>query len=201
MAIGNRLTLILMGQVLARPQMLCAAVTTEREAHEHLDQHRPGLLICSDPLEEGEVASLCRQACERQPQLRVLLILPSSQRASQLSSLHPLVDALLLEEDLGGDDYPLMKAFIALAQQRRYRSPSLRMVDEAAGPEPTAQLTPRERHILDLLSEGLGDREIAAALGLSYETVRTYVKSVRRKLGVSSRVMAARWRWGQGSGR
>jgi DNA-binding CsgD family transcriptional regulator len=39
---------------------------------------------------------------------------------------------------------------------------------------------------------GLKDRQIADSLGLSYETVRNYVKTVRGKLGGGSRVEAVR---------
>jgi DNA-binding NarL/FixJ family response regulator len=64
----------------------------------------------------------------------------------------------------------------------------------AQGPE-GARLTPREEEVLALLVRGLKDREIAETLGLSYETTRSYVKTVRGKLGVGSRVEAARRHW------
>ncbi len=50
-----------------------------------------------------------------------------------------------------------------------------------------ALLTPREAEILTAMSHGLGNAEIAHSLGISIETVRTYVVRVMRKLGVSSR--------------
>ena len=48
-------------------------------------------------------------------------------------------------------------------------------------------LTRREWEVLDLLCEQRSTREIAEALVLSPETVRTYVKTILRKLGVRSR--------------
>lgn len=49
-AMGNRLTLLSIGQVLAKPESLVAAVTTEDEAVENIKRHRPSLLICKAPL-------------------------------------------------------------------------------------------------------------------------------------------------------
>ena len=57
------------------------------------------------------------------------------------------------------------------------------------------RLTPREEEVLALMVRGLKDRQIAEAMGLSYETVRNYVKTVRSKLGGGSRVETARRYW------
>jgi hypothetical protein len=50
-AMGNRLTLLLIGQVLAKLESLVASVTTEDEAIENTKRHRSSLLICEAPLE------------------------------------------------------------------------------------------------------------------------------------------------------
>lgn len=52
-------------------------------------------------------------------------------------------------------------------------------------------LTPREREVLAMLGLGLSNREIATALYLGVETVRTYVRRIYQKLGVSNRTQAA----------
>lgn len=122
---------------------------------------------------------------------------------SELKGLDPLVDVAVSTGDLVDSDYPLMQAFIELARQRRYRSPSLRQASAAdEGPQTTRQpkLSPREERVLDLLSQGLRDREIAAAMGVTHHTARSYVRDVRRKLGAGTPVSAAAWRWNQGQG-
>ena len=53
-----------------------------------------------------------------------------------------------------------------------------------------ADLTPRERQILELLSDGLTMGQIATRLGISPRTVETHVAKVYRKLGVRTRVQA-----------
>lgn len=54
-----------------------------------------------------------------------------------------------------------------------------------------ATLTEREREVLALLSEGVTNREIAAELYLSIDTVKTHVRKVFTKLGVGNRTQAA----------
>jgi DNA-binding NarL/FixJ family response regulator len=60
----------------------------------------------------------------------------------------------------------------------------------AAKPEPTAELSPREREVLDLLSQGLMYKEIAEKIGVSYETVHTYIRRIYEKLQVRTRTEA-----------
>lgn len=52
-------------------------------------------------------------------------------------------------------------------------------------------LTEREREVLALLSEGATNREVAAELYLSIDTVKTHVRKVFTKLGVGNRTQAA----------
>ena len=51
-------------------------------------------------------------------------------------------------------------------------------------------LTNREREILALLADGLGNKQIAARLGISPNTVKTHLELLFDKLGVSSRAEA-----------
>lgn len=55
---------------------------------------------------------------------------------------------------------------------------------------PTENLAEREREVLDLLSQGFMYKEIADKLGISFETVRTYIRRIYEKLQVRSRTEA-----------
>ena len=59
------------------------------------------------------------------------------------------------------------------------------------GSDPLGRLSQQERRILALIAEGKTNRDIAAGLGLSEYTVKTYVSSALSKLGLSSRAQAA----------
>lgn len=59
-----------------------------------------------------------------------------------------------------------------------------------ASTDPTETLSAREKEVLDCLSEGLIYKEIADKLGISYETVHTYIRRIYEKLQVRTRTEA-----------
>ncbi len=63
---------------------------------------------------------------------------------------------------------------------------------QKAGPSPqaTENLSSREQEVLDCLSQGFLYKEIAEKLGISYETVHTYVRRIYEKLQVRTRTEA-----------
>jgi len=84
-----------------------------------------------------------------------------------------------------GEERP-WRAMVTAPQQPRIghvgsRSPSAR--DESA-------LSPRERSILELIGQGRSNKEIARALGISPETVKSHIKHMFTKLGVERRAQA-----------
>ena len=56
----------------------------------------------------------------------------------------------------------------------------------------TLELTPRQFEILDLMSQGLTNKEIARRIGLSDGTIRAHVAAIFRNLGVRNRLQATR---------
>ena len=77
-----------------------------------------------------------------------------------------------------------MSSSIARRVVQAFKKPA----DPAAGELP--HLGPREREILDLLTQGLLQKEIAGQLGVSYWTVQTHIARIYEKLHVHSRAQA-----------
>lgn len=67
-----------------------------------------------------------------------------------------------------------------------------RLTPVSAEEPPIEPLTPRERSVLGLAAEGLGNREIARELDISEHTVKFHLASIFGKLGASSRTEAVR---------
>jgi DNA-binding NarL/FixJ family response regulator len=63
---------------------------------------------------------------------------------------------------------------------------------QRSGPQPdeSANLSPREREVLDLLARGYLYKEISSKLGISVPTVNTYIRRIYEKLHVRSRAQA-----------
>jgi len=59
-----------------------------------------------------------------------------------------------------------------------------------ASPQPAENLSPREQEVLDYLARGFLYKEIADNLGISYETVHTYIRRIYEKLQVRTRTEA-----------
>lgn len=56
------------------------------------------------------------------------------------------------------------------------------------------ELTKRQRQIVDTLAKTGGtDKQIAAALGISHNTVKSHMENIYRRIGCNNRVQAALW--------
>jgi LuxR family maltose regulon positive regulatory protein len=71
------------------------------------------------------------------------------------------------------------------------REAGIELMPKRAGMRLATPLTPREREILDLMGRGLANKEIAAKLVISENTVKVHVRHILEKLGVRNRIQAA----------
>jgi two-component system NarL family response regulator len=84
--------------------------------------------------------------------------------------------------------HDLLQAVRAVASGKRYIPPDIaqRLTERMGRPEASA----RELEVLRLIAKGMGNKEIAAVLGVSDETVKTHVSRVMQKLGAQDRAHA-----------
>jgi two-component system, NarL family, nitrate/nitrite response regulator NarL len=83
---------------------------------------------------------------------------------------------------------------VALLQTGAAATPVAAGASEPAtvpSPDALAELSPREREILELIARGDSNKEIARTLGIAETTVKIHVQHILRKLKLSSRVQAA----------
>jgi DNA-binding NarL/FixJ family response regulator len=66
-----------------------------------------------------------------------------------------------------------------------------RLREEAGRKDPLSELTEQEKRVLELIGEGLTNREIGARMYLAEKTVKNYVSRVLAKLGMARRTQAA----------
>lgn len=86
------------------------------------------------------------------------------------------------------DNSELAKAIRIVAQGGDYISPDIRQ--QLAADPPVPDLTPRQSEILESMVRGLTDRDIAALLRLSPESVSEHVGAIRQKIGAANRTEA-----------
>ncbi|REJ04999.1 DNA-binding response regulator [Microbacterium bovistercoris] len=93
---------------------------------------------------------------------------------------------------IGADDYAAeaMDAEEFLARVRRLIERTRRTPSATTDLRPLSLLTQREREVLTLTTEGLSQKQVAAALGISIKTVGAHMQSLLVKLGVHSRIEA-----------
>jgi DNA-binding NarL/FixJ family response regulator len=171
-------------------------VTTQEEALQELARTRPGILIVTEQLEQGSGLALVAQARAVVPDIRTVLIVDDRHDDLVEAGLST-ADAVFNQADCFEPDQPVITLFRKLALNQRFRSRSvLAAMDERRTPaeqwrEPAPQLTPREMGMVQLMVDGLSDRQIAEKLGVGYETARSLSKRLRQKLGASTRTQAA----------
>ena len=194
-AAACRLTLLGFYNMALSRQRLAFMVTTQADALAGLVRTRPGLLIVTNQLEEGSGLELVAAARDLVDDIRTILIV-DPRLDDLVAAGRSNADAVLAETDLFTAARPVVAMARSLSIGQRFRSAAvLAAMDRASvqrqswRDEPP-QLTSRELEMVDLLVQGLGDREVADQLGISYEGARSLGKSLRRKLGVGSRGQA-----------
>ena len=141
-------------------------------------ENPPALVILEVPLGDRSGYEVCRALREELGDDLPVLFLSGARTES-----YDRVAGLLV----GADDY-VVKPFASdelLARVRRLVRHS-----RAANGASTANLTPRELEVLQLLTTGLSAAEIAQKLFISKKTVGTHIEHIFTKLGVRSRAQA-----------
>jgi DNA-binding NarL/FixJ family response regulator len=192
-ASSRRLLLFGLYQTALNRKRIAFIVTSEDEAVEAVARSRPGLLVLTPRLDQGDGLGLVKQAQALVEDIRTVVVCDQSVD-NLVAAGNSSADAVLCEQEFLTETQPVRAMAITLSMGRRYRSPAVKAAMEAAQQAETESwrnavppLTARERDLIDLWVQGLGDREAAERLGVSYATIRSYGRTLRQKLGVGSR--------------
>lgn len=168
-------------------EQVVGAATSEEAIFKLVARERPGLVMVSDPLEEGSGLSLVMRLKASWPELPILLLVMGGPPSARLMRcLEGLKDGVAVVSDRLIGDGSGMAALQSLRVGARFLDPSL-----ANPSQQLPQLSRREKEVLRLLVAGHSNGEIATQLLVSPETVKTHVSNLLGKLAVPNRQQAA----------
>ncbi len=153
--------------------------------------HQPDILIADINMPDMtglEAARRLRSLC---PQTCIIVLTVSDRTEDLLEAFKAGVRGYLLKS---AQSQEVLAAIHRVAEGETILPPKLatRLLAELAQPTPTPEaLTERELDVLHYIAQGLGNKEIAAALNLSENTIKTHVRHILAKLNLRSRAEAA----------
>jgi len=164
------------------------------EAMARVPALRPDVVVLDVRLPDGDGVTVCRDLRARMPDLGVVMLTSYSDDEALFQAILAGASGYLLKQVLGQD---LVTAVRTVAAGGSLLDPAatsavlarMRRAVEPAGP--LASLSDQERTVLDLIGEGLTNRQIGERMFLAEKTVKNYVSHVLAKLGLERRTQAA----------
>jgi len=155
---------------------------------------RPDVAVLDVRLPDGDGVSVCREIRSRMPEVACLMLTSFGDDEALFDAIMAGAAGYVLKQIRGTD---LIGAVRTVARGESMLDPDAaskvvaRMRDQATKADPLAGLTPQERKILELIGEGLTNRQIGERMFLAEKTVKNYVSALFAKLGMERRTQAA----------
>jgi DNA-binding NarL/FixJ family response regulator len=137
---------------------------------------------------------VCREIRSDHPDIQCLMLTSFSDDEALFQAIMAGAAGYLLKQIKGTD---IVDGVRRVARGESLLDPTVtkRVLDRLRKPpeedERLARLTPQERRILELIAEGLTNRQIAETIHLAEKTVKNYVSNLLAKLGMERRTQAA----------
>jgi DNA-binding NarL/FixJ family response regulator len=176
--------------------VICAEAGTMRQAVNQADRSLPDVILMDVRLPDGSGVEATREIRTAHPDIKVLMLTSFADDQALFASILAGAAGYVLKqinaEDLmravrivaaGGS---LLDAAVTSRVLERLRSGKHLLRDERL-----ARLSPQEERILQLVADGLTNKQIGDRLGLAEKTVKNYMSSVLTKLRVGRRAEAA----------
>jgi DNA-binding NarL/FixJ family response regulator len=155
---------------------------------------RPDVAVLDVRLPDGDGISVCRELKAKLPELACLMLTSFGDDDALFSAIMAGASGYVLKQIKGND---LVGAVRTVGRGESLLDPAAtgrllqKMRDDAVRRDPLEALTDQERKILELIGEGLTNRQIGERLFLAEKTVKNYVSSILAKLGLVRRTQAA----------
>ncbi len=155
---------------------------------------RPDVAVLDVRLENGSGVEVCRELRSAMPELACLMLTSYSDDEALFASVMAGASGYVLKQIKSRD---LIDDIRRVARGESLLDPKLvaRVVGRLSSPSKQdvelASLSPQERRILELIAQGMTNRQIAEAMFLAEHTVKNYTSTLLRKLRMSNRTEAA----------
>ncbi len=167
---------------------------TAQEAFGRIHALDPDVAVLDVRLPDGDGVTVCREVRSRHPRTACLMLTSFADDEALFDAIMAGASGYVLKQIRGTD---LVDAINKVAAGQSLLDPNVtnRVLERLRrGPEVDERLihlTEQERHVLDLMAEGLTNRAIGERLHLAEKTVKNYVTSVLSKMGMARRTEAA----------
>jgi DNA-binding NarL/FixJ family response regulator len=174
--------------------------STAEEALERIPQTQPDVAVLDVRLGEGAAGDgptgieVCREIRSSHPEIACVMLTSFADDEALFASIMAGASGYVLKQIRGSD---LVTAIRRVAAGESLLDPAVtaRVLARLRAPvvedDPLADLSPQERRILDLIAEGMTNRQIGESMYLAEKTVKNYVSHVLAKLGMARRSEAA----------
>jgi two-component system nitrate/nitrite response regulator NarP len=163
---------------------------TVAEAHKLLNKLKPDLLLLDVHLPDGSGLDVLRKLANSRSRPAVILLTAGMDEAQLLTAAELEPEGMVLKTS---DPSLLMECMDAIVAGQRWVDPEIaertRQARERAASDPP--LTRRERELVELVRQGLRNRDIAAELGVTEGTVKVYLHAIFDKFNVDNRTELA----------
>jgi two-component system, NarL family, response regulator DevR len=166
---------------------------TAAEALEKLGAAAPNVAILDVRLPDGSGIEVCREIRSRWPDVLCLMLTSFADERARLDAILAGASGYALKETKTTDLVTQVRR-LAAGESLLDAHETQRILTSLAEEENNdrlSKLSEQERRVLDLIGEGLSNREIATELHLAEQTVKNYVSRLLAKLGVARRTQAA----------
>ncbi len=145
-------------------------------------------------LPDGDGVEVCREIRSASPGTACLMLTGYGDDRALLAAIMAGAAGYAMKHAQGTDVVESVRAVAegrsALGPEAAHRVMAL-LREKAETTDPLAALSSQEKRVLELIEEGLTNREIAERMFLSEKTVKNYVSSLLAKLGMNRRSQAA----------